>query len=227
MSNSLPALQNLLHQPTWCSANPGAQIVASALDERLQRRAPVYLHLFSVDDIIKKTFDKESAPLAQIVRVGDIASWKSPTNVFRTQWNVQSIPTIIRYDNVGALDVQELQEIQADHGLHQATEVSRLVDSDISAEALSRFMLQPYYQLDILITPCTTISLTIATSDVLHDLMGLKCKYFLRDSIKITLRKTHRYSRYARVCYNTLRHGVEAAISFTLYPLNLSVKDKL
>ncbi|TIB12750.1 hypothetical protein E3P89_01537 [Wallemia ichthyophaga] len=79
----------------------------------------------NVDDIIKKTFDKESAPLAQIVRVGDIASWKSPTNVFRTQWNVQSIPTIIRYDNVGALDVQGLQEIQADHGLHQATEVSR------------------------------------------------------------------------------------------------------
>ncbi|TIA92168.1 hypothetical protein E3P99_00760 [Wallemia hederae] len=74
----------------------------------------------NIDGLLKQYFDREGAPLAQIVRVGDVAEWKSPNNVFRTQWNVNSIPTIIRYDN--------------------GNESGRLVESEITAGALTRFI---------------------------------------------------------------------------------------
>lgn len=55
---------------------------------------------YSVQDLLKRVFDREGAPLAQIVRVGEVSDWKSPQNIYRREWNLKSIPTIIRYDNV-------------------------------------------------------------------------------------------------------------------------------
>lgn len=58
------------------------------------------LIVYSVQGLLKRVFDREGAPLAQIVRVGEVTDWKSPQNVYRREWNLKSIPTIIRYDNV-------------------------------------------------------------------------------------------------------------------------------
>jgi len=51
----------------------------------------------AVEDLVKETFEKEGAPSAEIIYVGQREEWKTPKNQWRKHpWNVQSIPTIVR-----------------------------------------------------------------------------------------------------------------------------------
>ena len=57
----------------------------------------------AIEGLIHHVFDKGGAPLAQIVRVGSISDWKSSSNVYRKEFNLKSIPTIIRYEKVSVM----------------------------------------------------------------------------------------------------------------------------
>jgi len=51
----------------------------------------------AVKEIVEETFDKEDAPSALIIYVGQKLEWKSPKNEWRLQpWDIQVIPTIVR-----------------------------------------------------------------------------------------------------------------------------------
>ncbi|OHE93852.1 hypothetical protein CORC01_10873 [Colletotrichum orchidophilum] len=47
---------------------------------------------------IKAAFSAGGAPDMAFVEVGQRPEWRVPTNVFRTKWNVNNVPTIVRYE---------------------------------------------------------------------------------------------------------------------------------
>ncbi|RDW72706.1 uncharacterized protein DSM5745_07878 [Aspergillus mulundensis] len=47
-----------------------------------------------------EVFVPSSAPTVGFVHVGQKPEWKEPTNVFRTKWNVNNIPTLVRFERV-------------------------------------------------------------------------------------------------------------------------------
>ncbi|KIJ54230.1 hypothetical protein M422DRAFT_153602, partial [Sphaerobolus stellatus SS14] len=63
-----------------------------------------------VEDLVQKTF-AESQEKGIIIYVGQRAEWKRPANKFRKSHNIQSVPTIVRFEN--------------------GKETGRLVDSEI------------------------------------------------------------------------------------------------
>ncbi|OCF34351.1 hypothetical protein I317_05528 [Kwoniella heveanensis CBS 569] len=52
-----------------------------------------------VEQVVKDTFDGADKPKAIIYWVGTIAEWRTPKNSARVDWNVQSVPTILRIEN--------------------------------------------------------------------------------------------------------------------------------
>ncbi|KAI0470571.1 hypothetical protein GGR56DRAFT_678459 [Xylariaceae sp. FL0804] len=50
---------------------------------------------------LERTFDAGGNKLSLgVVPVGQKAEWRDPANVFRTVWNVNCIPTLVRYERV-------------------------------------------------------------------------------------------------------------------------------
>ncbi|WVQ84444.1 hypothetical protein IAT38_006596 [Cryptococcus sp. DSM 104549] len=52
-----------------------------------------------VEQAVKDTFDAPDKPKGIIYWVGKVQDWRTPTNKARVDWNVQSIPTILRIEN--------------------------------------------------------------------------------------------------------------------------------
>ncbi|QRV80190.1 thioredoxin-like protein [Ceratobasidium sp. AG-Ba] len=50
----------------------------------------------NVEQVVKRAFDNEDGPTGIIRWVGNRADWKSPSNVYRRDYGVSSVPTIIR-----------------------------------------------------------------------------------------------------------------------------------
>ncbi|KAG9121418.1 hypothetical protein FRC07_002636 [Ceratobasidium sp. 392] len=50
----------------------------------------------NVEQIVKRSFEPEDGPTGIIRWVGNRADWKSPSNVYRRDYGVSSVPTIIR-----------------------------------------------------------------------------------------------------------------------------------
>ncbi|KAL1587145.1 hypothetical protein WHR41_04464 [Cladosporium halotolerans] len=57
--------------------------------------------------VLKKTFSAESTPVVAFVEVGQKPEWRDPNNVFRIKWNINSVPTLARYEKVGG----KMQEV--------------------------------------------------------------------------------------------------------------------
>ncbi|OOQ90741.1 DUF953 domain protein [Penicillium brasilianum] len=49
---------------------------------------------------INAAFAAPDAPTVAIVSVGDKLKWKEPKNVYRTQWKVNNVPALVRYQRV-------------------------------------------------------------------------------------------------------------------------------
>ncbi|KAJ5107699.1 hypothetical protein N7456_004374 [Penicillium angulare] len=49
---------------------------------------------------IDAAFSAQDAPAVAIVSVGEKAEWKDPKNAYRTTWNVQNIPALLRVERV-------------------------------------------------------------------------------------------------------------------------------
>ncbi|KAG8777989.1 hypothetical protein FRC12_025233 [Ceratobasidium sp. 428] len=50
----------------------------------------------NVEQIVKRAFDRDDGPTGIIRWVGNRADWKSPSNVYRRDYGVSSVPTIVR-----------------------------------------------------------------------------------------------------------------------------------
>ncbi|KAH7324185.1 hypothetical protein B0I35DRAFT_406022 [Stachybotrys elegans] len=64
---------------------------------------------------ITSAFEPESQPTLAIAQSGTIPEWRNPANPFRTTWNVQNIPTLVRFQRIGG----------------EIKETGRLVESEI------------------------------------------------------------------------------------------------
>jgi len=66
----------------------------------------------AVKEVVEETFDKEDAPSALVIYVGQKPEWKSPKNEWRHQpWDVQTIPTIVRlHDGKRLVDQGPIKE---------------------------------------------------------------------------------------------------------------------
>ncbi|OWZ67703.1 hypothetical protein AYX15_01376 [Cryptococcus neoformans] len=53
----------------------------------------------AVENVVKETFDAPDKPNAAIFWVGNRQEWRTPNNQARTEWNVNSVPTILRLEN--------------------------------------------------------------------------------------------------------------------------------
>ncbi|KAH8881695.1 thioredoxin-like protein 5 [Thozetella sp. PMI_491] len=63
--------------------------------------------------LITTIFSAEDAPEAALVRVGQKPEWKDPNNFYRTNWDVQFIPTLVRYQTVDG-QVKEVARLDGD-----------------------------------------------------------------------------------------------------------------
>ncbi|EAW14637.1 DUF953 domain protein [Aspergillus clavatus NRRL 1] len=50
--------------------------------------------------VLEATFSPADAPRLAVVEVGQKPEWKDPQNIYRTNWKVPCIPTLIRYERV-------------------------------------------------------------------------------------------------------------------------------
>ncbi|KAG8803303.1 hypothetical protein FRC17_006206 [Serendipita sp. 399] len=75
-------------------------------------------------------FNGDDKPPAYVFYVGSKAEWKKPAqNRFRTEWKVESVPTMIKYRNTGGYRVQ-------------GEEIYRLVEEEIlDSTELGKFFL--------------------------------------------------------------------------------------
>ncbi|KAH8694175.1 hypothetical protein BGW36DRAFT_430195 [Talaromyces proteolyticus] len=77
-------------------------------------------------------FSVNDAPQVAFVEVGQRPEWRDPSNVFRTKWNVNSVPTLARYERVDG----------------KVKEVGRLVESEIlDQKKLKKLITRPLAQL--------------------------------------------------------------------------------
>ncbi|OXG19425.1 hypothetical protein C366_02271 [Cryptococcus neoformans Tu401-1] len=53
----------------------------------------------AVENVVKEAFDAPDKPNAAIFWVGNRQEWRTPNNQARTEWNVNSVPTILRLEN--------------------------------------------------------------------------------------------------------------------------------
>ncbi|KUL83495.1 hypothetical protein ZTR_10788 [Talaromyces verruculosus] len=49
---------------------------------------------------LEAAFSADSAPPVAFIEVGQRPEWRDPKNVYRTNWNVHSTPTLVRYERV-------------------------------------------------------------------------------------------------------------------------------
>ncbi|WVQ66160.1 uncharacterized protein L199_004338 [Kwoniella botswanensis] len=64
-----------------------------------------------VESTVKQAFDAPDKPKAIIYWVGSISEWRAPKNKARVDWNVNSVPTILKIENgkeTGRLVEQEI-----------------------------------------------------------------------------------------------------------------------
>ncbi|EEA27221.1 hypothetical protein TMatcc_004499 [Talaromyces marneffei ATCC 18224] len=63
---------------------------------------------------LEAAFSTDTAPRVAFIEVGQRPEWKDPKNVYRTKWNVHSIPTLIRYERVDGTvkEVGRLEEAE-------------------------------------------------------------------------------------------------------------------
>ncbi|WVO15001.1 hypothetical protein L204_102644 [Cryptococcus depauperatus] len=52
----------------------------------------------AVESTVKEAFDGPDKPNAAVYWVGNVRDWRTPNNSVRVDWNVNSIPTILRID---------------------------------------------------------------------------------------------------------------------------------
>ncbi|TFK99761.1 hypothetical protein BDV98DRAFT_570805 [Pterulicium gracile] len=72
-----------------------------------------------IEGIVKDTFNSETAE-GTIVYVGLQHEWKSPSNLFRREFGISSVPTIVK--------------------LQDGTELGKLEDGEITKESLGKFV---------------------------------------------------------------------------------------
>ncbi|ORY34598.1 hypothetical protein BCR39DRAFT_513556 [Naematelia encephala] len=77
----------------------------------------------NVEQVVKDAFDGPDKPKAIIHWVGTSSEWKTETNPARVDWNVQTIPTILRIEN--------------------GKETARLVENDILEEGRLASFIRP------------------------------------------------------------------------------------
>ncbi|KFA50655.1 hypothetical protein S40293_04905 [Stachybotrys chartarum IBT 40293] len=76
---------------------------------------------------LQTAFAAADSPQAAIVEVGQKPEWQDPKNAFRANWNINSVPTLVRYQSAGG----------------QAKETGRLVEGEIlDAQSLKAFVSQ-------------------------------------------------------------------------------------
>ncbi|WWC66008.1 uncharacterized protein I303_108630 [Kwoniella dejecticola CBS 10117] len=93
LANPFPHIMNSLNGPT---APPVSYLVFYSDVVNGQMWCP---DCRDVEQVVKDTFDGQDKPKAIIYWVGPIAEWRTPKNKARVDWNVQSIPTILRIEN--------------------------------------------------------------------------------------------------------------------------------
>ncbi|TDZ22284.1 Thioredoxin domain-containing protein [Colletotrichum orbiculare MAFF 240422] len=52
---------------------------------------------------LNATFSADGAPEMAFVEVGQRPEWKVPTNVYRTTWNINNVPTLVRFERAGGV----------------------------------------------------------------------------------------------------------------------------
>ncbi|WVR07957.1 hypothetical protein IAU60_005000 [Kwoniella sp. DSM 27419] len=68
-----------------------------------------------VEQTVKDAFDAPDKPKGIIYWVGTVAEWRTPKNKARVDWNVNSVPTILRIENgkeTGRLVESEIMDKQ-------------------------------------------------------------------------------------------------------------------
>ncbi|PYH29286.1 thioredoxin-like protein [Aspergillus neoniger CBS 115656] len=74
---------------------------------------------------IEEAFSGQDGPKVGVVEVGQKPEWKDPQNAYRTRWNVNNIPALVRYESVNG----------------EVVETGRLVEGEIlNQEKLSEFI---------------------------------------------------------------------------------------
>ncbi|KAK8030160.1 hypothetical protein PG993_011451 [Apiospora rasikravindrae] len=56
---------------------------------------------------IEAAFSADDAPTVGFVEVGQKPEWRERTNVFRTKWNVNNVPTLARFEQVNGKVVEK------------------------------------------------------------------------------------------------------------------------
>ncbi|QKX61770.1 uncharacterized protein TRUGW13939_08926 [Talaromyces rugulosus] len=59
-------------------------------------------------------FSGDTAPQVAFVDVGQRDEWKNPSNIYRTDWKVSGVPTLVRYERVDGRvkDVGRISEVE-------------------------------------------------------------------------------------------------------------------
>ncbi|PYH75098.1 thioredoxin-like protein [Aspergillus vadensis CBS 113365] len=74
---------------------------------------------------IEEAFSGQDGPQVGVVEVGQNPEWKDPQNAYRTRWNVNNIPALVRYESVNG----------------EVVETGRLVEGEIlDQEKLNEFI---------------------------------------------------------------------------------------
>ncbi|KAJ5460195.1 uncharacterized protein N7458_001747 [Penicillium daleae] len=97
--------------------------------------AKLFLAFISGDDVITKqpwcpdvraalphidaAFTAPDAPTVALVSVGEKPVWKDPKNIYRTQWNVNNVPALVRYQRING----------------EVSETARLIEAEILNKA--------------------------------------------------------------------------------------------
>ncbi|KAK7180417.1 hypothetical protein DPSP01_001807 [Paraphaeosphaeria sporulosa] len=76
--------------------------------------------------VVGAAFSFENAPEVGFVHVGQKPEWKDVSNLHRTKWNVNAVPTLVRYQRAGA-EVKETGRLVEDELLDQE-KLKELVD---------------------------------------------------------------------------------------------------
>ncbi|KAF8323998.1 thioredoxin-like protein [Clavulina sp. PMI_390] len=115
IKNALPSLLSTLHGPNP-PKRPMLIFFGTPEAETGRSWCP---DCRDVDDAVEKSFTPEDAPTGVMIYVGNKPEWKDLTNHFRGDYNISSIPTIIK--------------------LEDGKEVGRLVENEITETNLAKF----------------------------------------------------------------------------------------
>ncbi|TEA17699.1 Thioredoxin domain-containing protein [Colletotrichum sidae] len=94
---------------------------------------------------LNATFSADGAPEMAFVEVGQRPEWKVPTNVYRTTWNINNVPTLVRFERAGGVtketgrlveDPTDLDVIQAPSIIHAGEDTEIKVDYSLDKSLL-------------------------------------------------------------------------------------------